>query len=307
MDPVKVIREALSKTLVFYYPLAGRLRQGAGRKLGVECTGEGVMFVEADADVTLEQFGGEFQPPFPCFTELLFDVPGSVGILDCPLLHVQVTRLRCGGFILGLRINHVMCDGAGLFQFMFALSEMARGASAPSIPPVWQRELLNARDPPRVTCNRHEYDDGYDVTNRATTPDDKMVHRSFFFGANEILALHGLIPHNFMIKCSTSEVLTAFLWRCYTRALRPNPEEKVHLLYLVSARSKFNPPLPRGYYGNAFASPAGFMTAKKLFKSSIGHTIEFVKQLKRDVTEEYMRSVTDLMVLKGRKPNSIVA
>lgn len=90
MDPVKVIREALSKTLVFYYPLAGRLRQGAGRKLGVECTGEGVMFVEADADVTLEQFGGEFQPPFPCFTELLFDVPGSVGILDCPLLHVQV-------------------------------------------------------------------------------------------------------------------------------------------------------------------------------------------------------------------------
>lgn len=90
MDPVKVIREALSKTLVFYYPLAGRVREGAGRKLSVECTGEGVLFIEADANVTLEQFGDALQPPFPCFGELLFDVPGSTGILDCPLLHMQV-------------------------------------------------------------------------------------------------------------------------------------------------------------------------------------------------------------------------
>jgi hypothetical protein len=42
-DPVKVIREALAQTLVFYYPFAGRLREGPGRKLVVECTGEGMM------------------------------------------------------------------------------------------------------------------------------------------------------------------------------------------------------------------------------------------------------------------------
>ena len=94
MDPVKVIREALAKTLVFYYPLAGRVREGAGRKLSVDCTGEGVLFIEADADVTLEQFGDDLQPPFPCYEELLFDVPGSTGILDCPILHIQVQAIK---------------------------------------------------------------------------------------------------------------------------------------------------------------------------------------------------------------------
>uniref|UniRef100_A0A2P2J4X5 Benzoyl-CoA:benzyl alcohol O-benzoyltransferase n=1 Tax=Rhizophora mucronata TaxID=61149 RepID=A0A2P2J4X5_RHIMU len=89
-DPIKVIREALAKTLVFYYPFAGRLREGPNRKLVVECTGEGILFTEADADVTLEQFGVALQPPFPCLEDLLFDVPGSSGVLNCPLLLIQV-------------------------------------------------------------------------------------------------------------------------------------------------------------------------------------------------------------------------
>ncbi|KAE8077561.1 hypothetical protein FH972_016116 [Carpinus fangiana] len=120
----KVIREALAQTLVFYYPFAGRLRGGPGRKLVVECTGEGVMFIEADADVTLQQFGDDLQPPFPCMEDLLFDVPGSGGIINCPLFLIQVTHLKCGEFIFALRLNHTMSDAAGLVQFMMAMAEM---------------------------------------------------------------------------------------------------------------------------------------------------------------------------------------
>ena len=91
MDPVKAIRDAVAKALVSYYPFAGRLRERAARKLVVECTGEGVMFIEADADVTLKQFGEALHPPFPCLKELLYDVPGSTQLLNCPLLLIQVT------------------------------------------------------------------------------------------------------------------------------------------------------------------------------------------------------------------------
>ncbi|TQD98871.1 hypothetical protein C1H46_015514 [Malus baccata] len=156
---VKAIREALSKALVYYYPLAGRLREGPNRKLMVDCNGEGILFVEASADVTLEQLGDKILPPCPLLEEFLFNFPGSDGIIGC-----QVTRLICGGFILALRLNHTMCDAPGLLLFLNAIAEMARGAHAPSILPVWERVLLFARDPPRITCAHHEYEDAVRVS-----------------------------------------------------------------------------------------------------------------------------------------------
>ncbi|KAK7832339.1 benzyl alcohol o-benzoyltransferase [Quercus suber] len=56
----------------------------------LECTGEGVIFIEADADVTLEQFGDALYPPIPCMDKLLYDVPGSGEILHRPLLLIQL-------------------------------------------------------------------------------------------------------------------------------------------------------------------------------------------------------------------------
>ncbi|CDP18599.1 unnamed protein product [Coffea canephora] len=298
-DPVKVIREAIAKALVSYYPFAGRLRECAGRKLVADCTGEGVMFIEADAEVTLEQFGEELQPPFPCLEELLYDVPESAGVLHSPLLLIQVTRLRCGGFIFAVRLNHTIADGTGLVQFMNAVGEIARGASAPSVLPVWQRERLNARDPPRVTCIHHEYDEVPD-TKGTIIPLDDMVHRSFFFGPTEVSALRKSIPLDISRKCSTFEVLTACLWRCRTIALQPEPNEEVRVICVVNARSKFDPPLPQGYYGNGFAFPVALTTAGELCKRPLGYALELVTKAKGDVTEDYMKSVADLMVIKGR-------
>ena len=90
-DPVKAIREALGKTLVYYYPLAGRLMEDANKNLMVDCNGQGVLFIEANADVTLQQLGPTIQPPFPYLDEVLYNVPGSDGILGCPLLLIQVS------------------------------------------------------------------------------------------------------------------------------------------------------------------------------------------------------------------------
>ncbi|RAL42861.1 hypothetical protein DM860_009368 [Cuscuta australis] len=306
--PAKVIREALAKALVFYYPMAGRLREGPGRKLMVDCTGEGVVFIEAEADVALADFGDALHPPFPsCWEELLYNVPGSGGVLNCPLLLIQVTRLSCGGYTFAVRLNHTMSDASGLVQFMTAVAEIARGAREPSVMPVWQRELLDAPKPPRLmpTHAHREYDQFPDSKGTVLACPDNMAERSFFFGEAEITALRRLLPVH-LRQCTTFDVLTACLWRCRTVALRPDPDEEVRLICVVDARSRFNPPLPPGYYGNAVGLPAAVAAAGDLTKKPLGYAVEVVRKTKAVVGEEYMRSVAELMVAKGRPRYTVV-
>jgi hypothetical protein len=209
-----------------------------------------------------------------------------------------VTRLKCGAFIFALRLNHTMSDAASLVQFLMAMAEMAHGARAPSIQPVWQRHLLNARDPPRVTCTHREYDEVTD-TKGTILPLNDIAHNSFFFGPNEVFALRRFLPRH-LSQCSTFEVLTACLWRCHTIALQHDRDEEVRLLCLVNARSKLNPPLPTGYYGNGFVYPAAVTTSEKLCENPLSYALELVKKAKNEVTEEYMRSVADMLVIRGR-------
>ncbi|TVU48134.1 hypothetical protein EJB05_07760, partial [Eragrostis curvula] len=173
VDPAVVIRDAVAKALVDYYPWAGRLKELEGRKLAVDCSGEGVLFVEADTD-----------PPFPCLEELISDVPGSSSILNSPLL-IQVTRLACGGFILASRMNHMMADGQGLMQFLGAVAELVRGMPSPTVRPVWQRKLLEARDPPMPCFPHREFEEVPDAKG-ITMPRDKLVCHTFSFEPQEV-------------------------------------------------------------------------------------------------------------------------
>ncbi|MED6176217.1 hypothetical protein PIB30_085964 [Stylosanthes scabra] len=301
-DPVKVIRDALSRTLVFYYPFAGRLREGHGRKLMVDCTAEGVLFIEADADVTLDQLGEALQPPFPCSKELLYNVPGSDGIVGCPLLLIQVTRFKCGGFTLGIRVNHTMCDGTGFTQFTIALAEMARGAHQPSVLPIWQRELLSARNPPRITCNHREFEKPKDIEEWQTIIGsiEKMIERSFFFGPTEIASLGNLVINNQPGVYTRFELITACLWRCLAKALQLPPEKQVRMGCIVNARARFNPQIPIGYYGNVTAFPVAVSTVEKLCEQPFTYAVELIKKAKAEVTEEYMHSLADFLVINGR-------
>ncbi|CAA0813490.1 (Z)-3-hexen-1-ol acetyltransferase [Striga hermonthica] len=280
-DPVRVIRAAVSRALVYYYPLAGRLREVTGGKLVVECTGEGVLFIEADADVALQEFGDSPQPPFPCFEELLYDVPGSGDITNSPLILIQVSRLKCGGFIIGWRVNHIMGDGAGLVQLMSAVGEFSRGDRAPSIFPVWERHLLNARDPLKF----RKYDP--DAEGDPIPLDNNPVQRCFFFGPAEISALRRQLPSHY----STFDVVTGCLWRCRTAAISTGPHQVFRVNCIVDCRKRFDPPLPGGYYGNVVVGPPAVSAAGELCSKPLEYAVELVRRAKSEATEEYVRVI----------------
>ena len=175
-----------------------------------------------------------------------------------------------------------MTDGIGEVQFMNAVGEIALGATAPSILPVWQRELLNARDPPRVTCTHYEFDEVADTNGGLSNASNGMTCCSIFFGSTQISTIRKFIPHHLQ-KCSRSEILTAHMWRCQTIALQLNPDDDVRLIYIVNVRDRLCPPLPAGYYGNAIVASAILTTAGKLCQNPIEYALELVKTAKANV------------------------
>ncbi|KAL3498094.1 hypothetical protein ACH5RR_040826 [Cinchona calisaya] len=303
MDPARILRDAISKALVYYYPFAGRLIEGPGNKLMVDCTAEGVLFREATAEVTLEQLQRVMQPPFLHSKEFLLDVPGSTEILGSPLMLIQVTSLICGGIVFAVRENHALSDGIGLVQFLNAVSQISKDPlSVPSPLPVWQRKLLNARNPPHVTCVHNEYEVGKNTNdNTKTTLDDpeNLVRKGFFFGSQEIKALKKSLPPNIGIS-SKFDLITAFVWRSRTISLQLDPDEVVSLTCAVNLRGKSYLNLPIGYYGNVYVSPAAVSKVEMLCNNSLGYAVELLKKAKAQVDEDFFKSAIDFNVMHGK-------
>ncbi|XP_006657816.2 benzyl alcohol O-benzoyltransferase-like [Oryza brachyantha] len=308
-DPAEVVRRGLADALVHYYPVAGRIREvQPERKLVVECTGDGVVFVEADADVSLSDFGDVLCPPFPCYQELLCEPDGNCAtVVGRPLLFVQVTRLRCGGFVFGLQMCHNIADAAGAVQLLRAIGEMSRGMPAPTVAPVWARELLMARSPPVVTHRHPEYDETAAGGNHdKLVNNEPLVQRAFFFGAKEMSALRELVaaPAGAVagagVRISRFDMLAAFLWQRRAAALEYADDDEVRVMFVVNARGR-SPPLPAGFYGNAFAFAVAACTAGRLRESPLGEVVAMVADAKaRAASDGYVQSVADLMAQRGR-------
>ena len=74
----------------------------------------------------------------------------------------------------------------------------------------------------------------------------------------------------------------------------------VRVSCLNNVRGKRGLQLPSGYYGNAFANPAAVTKAGELCNNPLGYAVKLLKKAKAEMSEEYIRSVADFMVIKGR-------
>lgn len=73
LKPAALLRDTLSRALVLFYPFTGRLRLSSERRYEINLTGEGAVFVEAEANMTLAQLGCErgIMPPPEAAKQLL--------------------------------------------------------------------------------------------------------------------------------------------------------------------------------------------------------------------------------------------
>ncbi|KAF2311528.1 hypothetical protein GH714_024583 [Hevea brasiliensis] len=209
-DAVEIIKDALSKILVHCYPLAGRLTISSEGKLIVDCTGEGAVFVEAEANCSITEIGDTTKPDPVTLGKLVYDIPGAQNIFQMPPLVAQVTRFKCGGFVLGLCMNHCMFDGIGAMEFVNSWGETARGLPL-KVPPFLDRSILKARNPPKIEFPHHEFAEIEDVSNTSKLYEEEMLFRSFCFDPEKLERLkRKAMEDGVLAKCTTFEALSAF-------------------------------------------------------------------------------------------------
>ncbi|OWM80867.1 fatty alcohol:caffeoyl-CoA acyltransferase-like [Punica granatum] len=295
------LRSSLSKVLVDYYPLAGRLRPSLedDGKLEVDCNGEGAVFVEGAMEITAEDFLRVSSKPNRSWRKLLHKVDAR-SFLDVPPLIVQVTKLRCGGMILCTGINHCLCDGIGTSQFLHAWAHITANRNIDRPPtPFHSRHVLSPRDPPEITSRHpvftkhatgeHNYDLTLHLQSQPLVPVSVAIPPSFIQRLKRLCS-----P---MLKCTAFEVLASHTWRSWARSLGLPPMLHSKLLFSTNFRKKLFPPLPDGFYGNGFLLACAECAVRDLVGSSdnLHHSVRLVQEAKLAVTEEYVRSVVDYL------------
>lgn len=303
-EAFEVIKNGLSKVLVHYYPLSGRLTISPEGKLIVDCTGEGAVLVEAEASCSIEEIGDITKPDPVTLGKLVHDIPGATNILEIPPLVCQVTRFKCGGFVVGLCMNHCMFDGIGAMQFVNSWGETARGSTL-NVPPFLDRTILKPRNTPKVEFKHHEFDQIEDVSNTGKLYEDEEMHyRSFCFDPEKLKQLKKkAMEHEALDRCTTFEALSAFVWTARTKALKMKPDQQTKLLFAVDGRSRFEPPLPEGYFGNGIVLTNSLCSAGDLLEGPLSAAVRKVQNAIEMVTDSYMRSAIDYFETTRARPS----
>ncbi|KAM0882511.1 hypothetical protein ACQ4PT_032217 [Festuca glaucescens] len=236
-----IIKAALAEALVSYYPVAGRLREVAGgNQLVVDCTAEGVVLVEAYADVRLEELGKPLVPPYPCVDELICEVGDLGAVVWKPLLYLQMTEFKCGGLSLALTMCHSIVDAFGKVELLKCIIDIVRGQALPSVLPSWERHLL--------------------VSSSKAAP-ESGDHNPAAFAEPTV----------------------------------DNDSEPPTQTSMIPLEGMRDPPLPPGFYGNALISTIAEATAGELGGRPLADAVDLVHEAKFRVTDEYVRSVLDLL------------
>jgi shikimate O-hydroxycinnamoyltransferase len=94
-DP-QVLKEALSKALVPFHHMAGRLEKDENGRMSILCNAKGVLFVEAETSSTIDEVG-DFTP----HSEMLQFIPevDRSSIFSYPLLLAQVSFMISLDFV----------------------------------------------------------------------------------------------------------------------------------------------------------------------------------------------------------------
>ncbi|KAL2904153.1 Anthranilate N-benzoyltransferase protein 2 [Bienertia sinuspersici] len=281
-----LIKETLSKTLVDFYPMAGRLTTNSkdDNRIEIDCNAKGAMFFESETTHSLTDFG-EFKPT-PELRKVVFPAYDYKGVW---------------GITLGLVQHHHVADGASHVHFINSWAKITKGGELDYFPFHDRYSCFAPRQPPQIKFQHLEYESPIPplppkgLSDEATT----IVEGLFRFSKEQINTLKQQAMSQDIInyKPSTFEVLAGHAWRTACRARGLTDDQDVKLYIPSDGRPRLkDPALPQGYCGNVIFFTACVAKAGNLMQKPIWYSVRKVHQaVKRVKNEEYLRSAVDYL------------
>ncbi|GJZ59088.1 shikimate O-hydroxycinnamoyltransferase-like protein [Tanacetum coccineum] len=288
---MKVMKDALSKALVVFYPMGGRLKEDENGRVEIDCQGQGVLLVEAESDGVVDDFD-DFAPSLE-LRKLVPTVDYSLGIESYPLTVLQVTYFKCGGVSLGVGIHHRVADGLSGMHFVNTWSCMARGLDV-TLPPFIDRTILRAHDLPRPIFEHIEYHTGPQMNSPLEGPSNETSISIFKLTRDQLNMLKGKSQINY----TTFETLSGHVWKsaCKARGLLDIGETKLYIA--TDGRARLQPALPPGYFGNVIFTTAPKATTKEIQTNPSWYAASKIHDALVKMNTDYLKSALDYLDLQ---------
>ncbi|RCV35320.1 hypothetical protein SETIT_7G231500v2 [Setaria italica] len=291
-----VLKAALAKTLVAYYPLAGEVVANAAGEPELLCSGRGVDVAEASAGDGTDMRDLRLGLPDESVEQLVPKKKAGV-------MAVQVTKFGCGGIVVGCTFDHRVCDAYSFNMFLVAWAAAARGGPAPPAPS-FRRSFLAPRQP-APPCTGTLADRLFvPVSLAPALPDTAAANRIYRVSAADVAALQAAAGPG----RTKLEAFTAHLWGLHARAASRRRIGSCCMGVVVDGRTRL-----RGgdgamgtYFGNVLSIPYGVMGAGALRGAALADVAGDVHRwVAEAATGEHFRELVDWV--EARRPEPTVA
>ncbi|CAI8611123.1 unnamed protein product [Vicia faba] len=301
-SPTKIshtLKESLSKVLVTFYPLAGRLQWQENGRFDLECNSSGVQFIEAQSTLALSEFN-DFSPSSEYYRYLIPQVDYTLPIQDIPLIFVQLTNFKCGGVSIGLLISHAVADGQSALHFTSEWARLARGETIKTTP-FFDRSVVSLKSQCCNSVNEWEFNqppsllgnsDGVEETKRKSTVAIIKVSKVQLEKLRKTANESWEKPSNGR-GFTRYEIVTSHVWRSACKARGHRNDQPTVLGVCVDWRNRVEPNLPKGYFGNATLDIMATSLAGDLMSKPLGYASSRIREAIEKVNDEYVRQVSD--------------
>ncbi|XP_058755241.1 spermidine hydroxycinnamoyl transferase-like [Vicia villosa] len=299
IPPTKIattLRHSLSKILVQFYPLAGRLQRKSNGRFDLECNAMGVQFMEAETSLALTDLG-DFSPSSNDYCHYLFPrVDYTLPVQELPLLIVQLTKFKCGGISISFLISHIVSDGQSVMHFIFEWAQLARGESLKRAP-FLDRNVLHGGEP----CNNAsgwEYNQLplllENLDSNVDERKEKTKNAILKVSEKQVEKLRKIANESWNKSSndrdySRYETITAHIWRSACKARGHKNDQPTAIGVCVDWRSRVKPNLPKEYFGNAILDVLATSMAGDLMSKPLGYASSRIREAIEQVNDEYVR------------------